>query len=103
MLFRSPQPGRPCPDDAVVAARELGVDISLHRSTIVSEDLVRDAGVILVFDRENWETMTTRFPVARGKIHRLAQDIHDPYGRGLNDFRAAYRGIVASLDASRAG
>jgi protein-tyrosine-phosphatase len=84
------------------------VDLAPHRSIVVSEDLVRDAGVILVFDRDNWETMTTRFPFARSKIHRLADlvvkgetDIHDPYGHGLDDFRVAYRLIVASLDASR--
>ena len=102
-----PKQGRPCPEPALAAARELGVDLGPHRSTLVSEDLVRRAGVIFVFDQENWLTMTTRFPFARGKIHRLAYlaengtpDIRDPYGRPVDDFRAAYRRIRSTLDAA---
>ena len=102
-----PKQGRPCPPEAIAAAREVGVDLDRHRSTVVTEDLIRRAGVIFVLDRENYDTLVDRFGFARTKIHRLGYlagngvpDIRDPYGRSLEDFRKTYRRIVKTLEPS---
>jgi protein-tyrosine-phosphatase/predicted ATP-grasp superfamily ATP-dependent carboligase len=103
-----PKADRRCPPEAITAARELGVDLGAHRSTVVSQDVVDAAQVIFVFDQENYRTLRARFPSARARIHRLSHlagdgflDIRDPYGGPLEDFRAAYRTISRSLDRSR--
>jgi protein-tyrosine-phosphatase/predicted ATP-grasp superfamily ATP-dependent carboligase len=104
-----PREGRPCPPEAVAAARELGFDLALHRSTVLSEDVVRRAEAIFVFDEENWRTLLAAYPFARRKLHRVGElspagplDIRDPYGGSLEDFRTAYGAIRRTLDACRA-
>lgn len=101
-----PRAERAAPPEAVEAAREHGIDLAAHRSSVVSEDLMRAADVVFVFDEENHRTLAARFPFARGKLHRLAglvpdggRDVSDPYGKGVEDFRAAYRLIRLALDA----
>ncbi len=100
-----PRADRPAPPEAVDAARELGVDLSAHRSRVLDEGAVRAAGAILVFDEENWLTVARRFPLARGKLHRVAdlapdgpRHIADPYGGSLDAFRTTYRAIARALD-----
>ena len=43
-------PGRPSPPDAVVAAAERGIDLSTHRSRLVTSELVRAADLIVAMD-----------------------------------------------------
>src|SRR5262249_44084141 len=52
-----PRAGRPCPAEAVTAAREIGVDLNGHRSRVLSAEDVQAADVILVFDEENYRTV----------------------------------------------
>jgi protein-tyrosine phosphatase len=101
-----PKNDRPCPDEAVRAAREAGIDLAPHRSALLGEDALRRADAVFVFDRHNWRTVVERFPFARPKLHLLgdlagnrAREIRDPYGGTLDDFRAAYRRISGALDA----
>jgi protein-tyrosine-phosphatase/predicted ATP-grasp superfamily ATP-dependent carboligase len=100
-----PRPDRLAPPEAVEAAREVGVDLALHRSSVLTPDLLDAADAVFVFDEENHRTVRTRFPHAHAKLHRLGdlamngeRDIADPYGRALDDFRRTYRTIVRLLD-----
>jgi len=100
-----PRPDRIAPPEAVEAAREVGIDLGGHRSSVLTADLVDAADAVFVFDEENHRTVRTQFPHARAKLHRLGdlapnaeRDIADPYGRSLEDFRRAYRTIIRLLD-----
>ncbi len=102
-----PKSDRPCPPAAVTAARELGIDLAAHRSTLLTQALIDAADAVVVFDEENVRIVSARFPAARPKLHRLGYlagngtvDIRDPYGGPVETFRATYRTIQRSLDAA---
>lgn len=46
--------GRPSPARHVVMSRALGIDLSRHRSTIVSRSDIASADLIILMDRQNW-------------------------------------------------
>jgi protein-tyrosine-phosphatase/predicted ATP-grasp superfamily ATP-dependent carboligase len=105
-----PKENRPVPDAGLEAARELGIDLTPHRSAIVTDEMVRDAEAIFTFDQHNFVTLRERFPYARDRIHRLGLasssgpvDIRDPYGGSVEDFRRAYGAISRALDAAFGG
>ena len=66
-------PNRPCPPEAVTVAARRGVDLSAHRSTLLTAQLAHSADLIVVTDP------------AQGRL------IHDRFGR-------LYRDIVALGD-----
>jgi len=101
-----PVENRVCPTQAVQAARKLGIDLAVHCSTLVTEDSVSKAEIILTFDSENQRTVMNRYPLAKGKIYRLGMltpqgptTIKDPFGKSSTEFDAAYRNIIRLLDS----
>ena len=99
--------GRPCPAEAVAAARALGVDLRGHRSRPVSAELLDRSDLVLVFDDASRHGLLRRHPEARPRIARVGLlagrgpvDVRDPYGGRLEDYEAAYRTIAAALDGS---
>jgi protein-tyrosine-phosphatase/predicted ATP-grasp superfamily ATP-dependent carboligase len=102
-----PKAGRPCPSEALDAAREAGIDLAPHRSAILDDALVARADTIFVFDRQNWQLVRQRWPMARTKLHFVGdlarggqREIRDPYGEGVDVFRSTYRYIRTSIDAA---
>ena len=96
---------RPCPSAAVQAAREFQVDLTSHRSQVLTAELIDQAGAILTFDEENRQTVLATFPSTRRKVFPLgafssARDvmIADPYGGSVEDFRATYERIKDAVD-----
>ncbi len=99
-----PQGGRSCPEEAVSAAKTIGIDLTQHHSSIISEEVVRQADLIFTFDEENRRVLITRYLYAKKKIYHLgllSQDtsviIKDPYGGTVSDFKAVYHMIIQAL------
>ena len=95
-----PRPGRPSPEHARDAASALEVDLSGHRSQVLTEALVDRADVIFVFDYENYRQVLTTCPSARGRVFPLGAVcaggplfIEDPWGLGPESFEECYRQI----------
>jgi protein-tyrosine-phosphatase/predicted ATP-grasp superfamily ATP-dependent carboligase len=104
------QSGRHSPTDAVAAAAAWDVDLTKHRSRVVSAELVRHSDVIFVFDQLNYRHMAARFPEAKDRLHLLgALDargrlaVPDPWGRGPEAYSAVYRRIAGALAAAITG
>jgi protein-tyrosine-phosphatase/predicted ATP-grasp superfamily ATP-dependent carboligase len=98
------QPGRRSPADAVVAAAAWHVDLTEHRSRVVSTELVRESDAIFVFDHQNYRRMVASFPEATARLHlfgALDADgplvVPDPWGRGPDAYAAVYRRIAETL------
>ena len=94
---------------AVQAAREHGVDISHHRSSAITEDLVRDADLILAMGPEHVEFILEEHPEAADKTflltdfgrpeeERTGRRIEDPIGMGPETYRRTYRDIEAEIE-----
>jgi protein-tyrosine phosphatase len=54
-------PNRPCPPEAVTAAAQRGVDLSAHRSTLLTPDRARSADLIVVMDPAQGHVICDRF------------------------------------------
>ena len=96
--------GRATPPQAQEAAAQLGVDLSGHRSKTVTEELLRSADVIFLFDAANYCRLASEFPSARHKAHFLgifdetqSVVIPDPWGSEQRAFLDVYRRIQRAL------
>jgi protein-tyrosine-phosphatase len=76
------------PEDAIVAARELGYDLSAHRARPLTEEMLERSDVVV--------GMTAEHVVAVGGAARLLgeADLDDPIGRG----RDVYRQVFARIE-----
>jgi protein-tyrosine-phosphatase len=81
------------------------VDLSGHRSQIITEELIRDADLIFTFDEQNCQTVLSRFPLASGRVFGLGllgsrspSGIDDPYGRQEAGFEVIYAQIAEAID-----
>lgn len=99
-----PERGRCVPDVALAAAVQWDVDLSTHRSRVVTEDLMREADVVLIFDYYNYRQMIADYCFAKNRIHfvgALCPDgplfITDPWGQDASYFERTYRQIATAL------
>ncbi|WP_092002430.1 arsenate reductase/protein-tyrosine-phosphatase family protein [Paraburkholderia lycopersici] len=85
------EPGRLAAPFSVAAIKELGIDISGHKATRISRELVGEADLILTMSREQVADLHRLFPHARGKVFRIGHffdvDIDDPVNCGFEKFR----------------
>ena len=77
--------GLPPVPDAVLEAKQLGLDIQQHKSRGVTADMLREADLILVMERGQKEALQIEFRAHRQKIALLTEvaeeapyDIADP-------------------------
>ena len=98
----------PASHQAVEAMRQMGVDLSRHISTPLTEDLIQDADAIYTMTDSHRQAVLIHSPAAAGKTHRLdhADDIMDPYGAPLGVYvqtAEAIRGALLKRLAERYG
>jgi len=89
--------GQPASQPAVEVMAELGIDISGHRSRMISEELVRQADYIFAMTRGQVEALIATFPEAREKtfllrefndeLEEFEKDVPDPIGGSQEVYR----------------
>ncbi len=87
--------GSPASINAKIAAQELGVDISEHRSRLLTRAIARDADMIVCMTREHYDVLNSIIP--EEKLYILGGGIDDPYGCDLEVYRACAEKIKNSL------
>jgi protein-tyrosine-phosphatase len=99
-----PAVGRPTPEATVKAAQARGVDLTAHRSTVVSQERLDAAGAIFVFDLQNLLALALTRPRALRRTHILGAlaggepiFILDPHGRDQATLEAVLDQIERSL------
>ena len=90
---------------AIDVMAEMGGDLGGHESQPLTEDLVRQADVILTMTAAHRAAILAQFPEAGGRVTMLSpdrQDVLDPIGGSLDIYRRCARQIhghlVARLD-----
>jgi len=85
-----PKPRRVSPEAHVKMCLEYNVDLSAHRSTVVSQELIDWAEVIIIMDRHNWYALAD-YDNATSKVIWLGAmiltknyEIEDPYSANLD-------------------
>ncbi len=89
-------------------AKEFGVDLTGHRSSVVNSEAVEHATAIFVMDGQNTEALLQAFPAARPKTWLLGsfggvRAIEDPYSLPEIEASASLRQVKQSIDALAAG
>jgi protein-tyrosine-phosphatase/predicted ATP-grasp superfamily ATP-dependent carboligase len=104
------QDGRNSPAEAIASATRFGVDLRHHESDSITEEGVKKADIIFVFDWENLQKLVERFPFVRTKVHLFSEInprsplfIQDPYGKDLDAFNKSYEMIAHSLNTIKVG
>jgi protein-tyrosine-phosphatase len=103
-----PSIGRKPPTAAIEAAASRNVDLSKHRSRVLSEEDVRSSDVVLVFEIEQFRAvkrLAQRYLKKAPKVYFLGAldhenplEIADPFGRDIQVFDNAYDRIARVLD-----
>ena len=81
---------------------EAGADLSAHESQPVTENLVRQADVILTMTAAHRAAVVAQFPDAAGRVAMLSpdrQDVLDPIGGPLATYRRCAEQIRGYLAA----
>jgi protein-tyrosine-phosphatase len=80
--------------------------LSVHRSRRITSAIVDKADVVFVFDWQNFEWFSRKFPQACDKLFLTGEmdprggalTIQDPYGHGAEVFRATYSRISQLIE-----
>ncbi len=93
------QPGYPAAEYTLEILREHGVDLSAHRSRLITADLIKQFQLALTMEQGHKEALLAAFPNRIGKIYLLSEmtgkfrDIVDPIGREYLDYLDTAREI----------
>lgn len=85
--------------------RELGIEPAAHRATPVEESALHGADLVLVMEEAHRQALFYRLPAALPKIFMLSElagryeDIRDPHGQDLADYRATFDQVTELLEA----
>lgn len=89
---------RQSPEEAVAAAAGSQIDLSVHRSQIVTSEDLKSSDLVIIFDRNNWLAVRSMCPAIMSKVAYMGAanpneplEVQDPFGRGLDEFYRCYR------------
>ena len=85
-------PGEPAADHAITVLEEKGIDLKEHKSQALTEDMIREAELILAMTDRHREAVLVMVHEAEGIIRVLAME--DPFGLSLD----VYRECAAQLE-----
>jgi protein-tyrosine-phosphatase/glycosyltransferase involved in cell wall biosynthesis len=104
-----PEADRPAPAATVACAAAYGVDLSAHRSRLVTREDLAAAPAIFVFDLDNVARLAARCPRALARTHLLgALDadprvlIDDPHARPVSVLEQTLARIARAIDCVEA-
>lgn len=96
--------GRPASENAIAVMEERGIDITDHIAHTLTSDDVAEADLILVMSQEHAHMICSTWPQYGWKVRRLSemagkrQDIQDPYGDPIEEYRACADAIARHID-----
>ncbi len=87
-------PGMPASHNAIQALRAMGIDLTQHTSSMVSEAMIDSADLILTMTSVHKKRLLHMYPEAEAKTFTLAEycegkggsDIDDPFGGELETY-----------------
>lgn len=79
--------------NSTTVMEEKGINIQEHRSRMVTAELLNQFNLILVMEKGHKEALQVEFPKLSDRIYLINEmigrkdDVRDPYGSTLNDYR----------------
>jgi protein-tyrosine-phosphatase len=98
-------PGQPAMPKLIELAKNFDLNLSYHKSRIVTEEILSQADLILVMETGHKEAITHEFPETADRVFLLTEavdespvNIQDPYGPKHASSGEVFREIVNLLD-----
>lgn len=93
-------PGAPATPHAVHAARDLGADLTGHRSRVLTPQLINQADMIFAMSKGHVEVIKKLVPLAGKKVHTLDPEgeIADPIGGDLTTYQTVATHMKKMID-----
>lgn len=85
-------PGEKATNQAVEALAMQGIELSHHRATLLTPELVKEADLVLTMTESHRRQILSLLPDAEGKVFTLGGyagvpgDISDPYGSSVENY-----------------
>lgn len=100
-------PGRPSPEEALHVAQRRGVDLTSHRSVVMTEEMLQSADLIIVMEPAQRRALLQRFwgqtpIVVLGDLDPMPigkRAIRDPFGAAEEVFDESYERIDRCIDS----
>ncbi len=98
----STETGLPASENAILALKDMGLDLTAHRSTALDKKILEEADLILALTERHLKEILRILPEAAGKAYTLRDyvglegDVIDPYGGDLEVYRKT-AGELANL------
>ncbi|WP_347555462.1 low molecular weight protein-tyrosine-phosphatase [Robbsia sp. KACC 23696] len=81
---------------------EQGIDISAHRSRLITAEMVQEAQLVLVMEERQIREVAEVDPSSRGKVHLLGKwlnvEIYDPYKQAESVYRGSAELVEQSVE-----
>ena len=92
--------GMPASENAVIVAKELGADISNHKSQMLNGDIVNDAKYLVCMTGAHYDQILLKFPNVSDKLFTLLPtDIDDPFGGNIDEYRSCASQIKSAVES----
>ncbi|MDF7807510.1 low molecular weight protein arginine phosphatase [Pontiellaceae bacterium B12219] len=87
--------GAPASPNSIAALRELGIDLTDHRSQPVTAELINEADLIITMSESHADHVLNWFPEVGNKVclinafgtSKVPADVSDPFGGSLNTYK----------------
>ena len=103
--------GMPPTENTLEVMKKEGVDVSAHKTAILTDEMIRTADIILVMEEFHKEEILDRDPSAKDKTfllktfkrdagnkHPDGVDVLDPIGRPLKDYEHTLKTIKGEIE-----
>lgn len=96
----SAMPGMRAASQAVEVLKEMGIDLSRHRSRLLSVELVHQADLIYVMSQAHAQAVRALVPAAADKVRMLNPqgDIEDPIGADVSVYKQVAEQLTALIN-----
>ena len=84
--------------NAVTVCKEIGIDISGHRSRIIRQRDINITDIFVCMTEEHAEILMTMLDVPKNKIYILSGGVPDPYGFDIETYRECRKNIEKGID-----
>ena len=92
--------GMPASENAVIVSKELGADISNHKSQMLNGNIVNDAKYLVCMTGAHYDQILLKFPNVSYKLFTLLPtDIDDPFGGNIDEYRSCATQIKSAVES----
>jgi len=97
-------PGARATPNAILVMKQLGIDLSTHRASSLTSQLVDDSDRIIGMTKSHVQTVCRHSPEAAEKTFTMLSlinsndDVPDPYGGNLQEYRSCFELMRPPID-----